>query len=203
MVGAWSARLGTHLITRMHQSPEHSRYQQLRAQWTTETDKNMFLFFQAHALMSSLLSLPLLAISARRSMPSPRSMALATSLWAVAVVGESTADRQLREFRTRPENTGRTCREGLWHYSRHPNYFCEWLYWLAYLPLTTHSPLALLSGIASPALVYLALTHVTGIPLAEAQALKSRKDYKEYQLTTNAFFPWFPRKLDGETTKQL
>jgi steroid 5-alpha reductase family enzyme len=195
MAGVWSARLGAHLTARIGADvPEDKRYQQLRAQWGPECDKNMFLFFQAQALLSSILSLPLLAISARRSMPAPRSVALATSVWAVAVVGESTADRQLHEFRSRAENKERTCREGLWHYSRHPNYFFEWLYWLAYIPLTAHTPWTLLAGVTSPALMYLAVTRVTGIPPTEAQALKSRKDYKEYQHTTNAFFPWFPKR---------
>lgn len=200
----WSARLVSHLTSRIgSEAPEDKRYQQLRAQWGNQTDKNMFLFFQAQALLSSILSLPLLAISARRSMPAPRSVALATSLWAVAVVGESTADRQLREFRSRAENAERTCREGLWHYTRHPNYFFEWVYWLSYLPLCAHTPWTLLAGVASPALMYVAVTRVTGIPPTEAQAVKSRKDYKEYQLTTNAFFPWFPKKSSETENKTV
>jgi steroid 5-alpha reductase family enzyme len=195
MATSWSARLTAHLLERIQSdAPEDPRYARLRAAWGPQSDWNMLLFFQAQALLSAVLSAPLLAIAARRSMPAPRSVALATGVWVVAVAGESAADQQLREFRAQPENKERTCRTGLWHYSRHPNYFCEWLHWLAYLPLCTHSPLALDGGVLSPALIYIAVTRVTGIPPNEAQAIKSKKDYKEYQETTNAFFPWFPKQ---------
>jgi steroid 5-alpha reductase family enzyme len=91
-------------------------------------------------------------------------------------------------------NRGHTCRDGLWRYSRHPNYFFEWLHWWAYVPLS----LGAAGGwatILAPLVMLFFLFCVTGIPATEAQALQSRgADYRQYQRTTSAFFPWFPRR---------
>jgi steroid 5-alpha reductase family enzyme len=111
----------------------------------------------------------------------------------LSIVGESIADAQLAKWRKNPANKGRTCRAGLWNYSRHPNYFFEWLHWWFYVPLTITLPFGWLS-LALPALMLYFLLRVTGIPYTEMQAIKSRgDDYREYQRTTSAFIPWFPK----------
>jgi len=122
-------------------------------------------------------------------------------VWVIAVAGEALADAQLARYRSVPANRGRTCRVGLWRASRHPNYFFEWLHWWSYVLLATGSPLwwATLIG---PALMLYVLLKVTGIPATEAQAVLSRPDYAEYQRTTSAFIPWFPKRPargDGES----
>jgi steroid 5-alpha reductase family enzyme len=103
------------------------------------------------------------------------------------------ADRQLARFKRRPESRGKTCREGWWRYSRHPNYFFEWLHWWSYVLLAAGSPWWVLTLIG-PALMLLFLFKVTGIPATEAQASVSRSDYAEYRRTTSAFIPWFPKR---------
>jgi steroid 5-alpha reductase family enzyme len=119
---------------------------------------------------------------------------LAVFVWCVAIGGESLADTQLARWRREPSNRGRTCRKGLWKCSRHPNYFFEWIHWWTYVILgatAAHGWVTLLG----PALMLMFLYRVTGIPYTEAQALKSRgEDYRQYQKTVSAFFPWFPRK---------
>jgi steroid 5-alpha reductase family enzyme len=115
-------------------------------------------------------------------------------LWLLAMLGESAADAQLNRFRSDPANKGKTCRVGLWNYSRHPNYFCEWLVWVAYFIYALGSPGGWMA-VYAPALMYLFLTKVTGIKATEEHAVRSRgEDYREYQRTTNAFFPWFVRR---------
>ncbi|HSS65063.1 MAG TPA: DUF1295 domain-containing protein, partial [Gammaproteobacteria bacterium] len=107
-------------------------------------------------------------------------------------IGESIADAQLSRFRRDPRNRGKVCRTGLWRYSRHPNYFFEWLHWWAYALIGLGSPhwWVPLTGLA---VVYVFLTRVTGIPFTEQQSLRSRGDaYRRYRETTNAFFPWPP-----------
>ena len=102
--------------------------------------------------------------------------------------------RQLAAFRAQPSNRGRTCRSGLWRYSRHPNYFFEWLHWFAYVALAVGSPVSWLAW-SGPVVMYLFLRYISGIPFTEANALRSRgDDYREYQRTTPMLFPWFPRK---------
>ena len=141
--GLWSARLAVHLWTRVRNAPEDGRYQNLRAHWNGSQIK-FFLFFQFQALLIVLFSLPFLAVArASRGFGAP--MLIGIAIWLFSVIGESIADRQLARFRADPANRGRTCREGLWRYSRHPNYFFEWLHWFAYVGLAANSPLAWLA----------------------------------------------------------
>ncbi len=120
--------------------------------------------------------------------------ALGALVLLTSVVGESIADRQLERFRADPANKGRVCRDGLWRYSRHPNYFFEWIHWLAYVPLTAGTGWLPYMFIA-PLILVLLIVFLTGIPPTEAQSLRSRGEaYREYQRTTSAFFPWFPRR---------
>jgi steroid 5-alpha reductase family enzyme len=115
-------------------------------------------------------------------------------LWLTAVVGESTADRELAAYRADPSHRGTTCRTGLWRYSRHPNYFFEWLHWWTYVVIAAGAPWWWVT-LVSPALMTFFLFKVTGIPATEAQALATRgDDYREYQRTTSVFVPWFPKR---------
>jgi steroid 5-alpha reductase family enzyme len=119
---------------------------------------------------------------------------LGAALWLLAVSGEIASDVQLSRFKADPRNKGKTCRAGLWNLSRHPNYFFEWLIWMAFALFALASPYGYL-GLLSPALILFFLFKVTGIPATEAQALRSRgDDYRRYQETTSAFVPWFPRR---------
>ncbi len=114
-------------------------------------------------------------------------------LFIVAFLGEIVADAQLAAFKRNPACAGKVCNAGLWRYSRHPNYFFEWLIWVAFFLYALGSPHGW-AGFISPLLMLIFLTKVTGIPPAEAQSLKSRGDaYREYQRRTSAFVPWLPR----------
>ena len=114
-------------------------------------------------------------------------------VWLPAVVGEGFADWQLAQFRSKARNRDRVCREGLWRYSRYPNYFFEWLHWWAYVVMGVSTPGWFLTWIGQVGMGW-ALLKVTGIPWTERQALVSRgEDYREYQRTTSSFIPWFPK----------
>jgi steroid 5-alpha reductase family enzyme len=114
-------------------------------------------------------------------------------IWIVAVGGEAVADAQLARFRGDPTNRTRVLRNGFWRYSRHPNYFFEWLHWWAYVVMTIGSPGWLLTWLAPLGMGW-ALLKVTGIPPAEQEAVARRgEEYRIYQETTSAFVPWFPR----------
>ena len=118
-------------------------------------------------------------------------------LWCFSVGNTILTDRQLAQFRAIPDHRGKTCRVGWWRYSRHPNYFFEWLHWWSYVVLAAGSPFWW-ATLAAPATMLYLLFRVTGIPPTEAQALASRgEDYRSYQRTTSMFFPWRPRKGEG------
>jgi steroid 5-alpha reductase family enzyme len=188
---AWGLRLALHLWGRVRSEPEDGRYRALRQYWQGDQRK-LLAFFQFQALLVVLFSLPLAAVVAHPD-PSLVQLAAAATLWLVSVLGESLADAQLARFRANPANRGRTCDQGLWRYSRHPNYFFEWLHWCAWAIAAIGAPLAWL-GWLGPVLMYLFLRFISGIPFTEQQALRTRGDnYREYQRRTPMFFPWFPK----------
>jgi steroid 5-alpha reductase family enzyme len=191
----WSLRLGLYLLfNRIIGKEEDGRYKALRAHWGENAHFNFFFFFQAQAFLAVLLSLPVILISNDSKTFGGEGDIIAVTLIVISIVGESIADKQLANWRKNPVNKGRTCRAGLWHYSRHPNYFFEWLHWWFYVAATIHLSYGWLS-LSLPALMLFFLLRVTGIPYTELQAVKSRgDDYREYQRTTSAFIPWLPKK---------
>jgi steroid 5-alpha reductase family enzyme len=190
--GAWGLRLAAHLWLRVCSEPEDGRYRALRARWQGSQAK-FLLFFLFQALLVVLFSLPFLVVARNRA-PRAAWLAAGVLIWLIAVLGESVADRQLARFRADPANRGRTCRQGLWRYSRHPNYFFEWLHWFAYVALAQGAPLAALAW-TGPVLMLVFLRWVSGIPFTEAQALRSRgDDYRDYQVSTSMLVPWFPKR---------
>jgi len=193
MAGLWSLRLALHLyLDRVRGKPEDGRYRKLRADWGAAAQRNFFLFFQAQALLVAILSVPY-ALALTNPAPTRLLDHLGAGLLLVSVLGETLADRHLAGFRADPANRGKTCREGLWKYSRHPNYFFEWLQWWAWVPMAWGSPL-FFASFGAPALMLFFLFKVTGIPPTEARALETRgEDYRRYQRTTSVFVPWFPR----------
>ena len=189
----WAIRLGGYLLRRVAGEPEDGRYQALRRDWGARAPLYLFVFFQVQAIWAVMFSAPML-IAARNPRPGIVAGDLIGVLIAVvAIVGESLADRQLARFRSDPASRGRVCQVGLWRYSRHPNYFFEWLHWFAYVAIGFAAPWGWLT-LAGPVVMYVFITRVTGIPPTEARAIESRGDaYREYQRTTSAFVPW-PRE---------
>jgi len=191
--GVWGSRLALHLWHRVRSEPEDGRYQHLRAHWNGHQGK-IFGFFQFQAGLIVLFALPFVAVAYNPQPDDLRWILAAIAVWLLSVGGEALADRQLARFRADPGNKGKTCRDGLWRYSRHPNYFFEWLHWFTYVLLAVHSPLWWLAW-SGPVVMYVFLRWVSGIPFTEAQALRSRgEDYRDYQRTTSMLFPWFPSR---------
>jgi steroid 5-alpha reductase family enzyme len=196
LVSLWSLRLGGYLYVRVmsHHPTEDRRYAQLRKGWGTNTNRNMFWFFEMQALLLAVLSVPFLLICLN-SQPEIRPLEFAgILLFLVAVCGESLADQQLARFRAAPANKGKVCEVGLWHVSRHPNYFFEWTVWVAYLILACASPFGWIA-VYCPALMLFFLLRVTGIPMTEKLSLASKgQAFADYQRRTSAFVPWFPKR---------
>lgn len=191
----WSLRLGTHLFHRLaqHFPQEDSRYTELKKKWGKNLRLQSFLFFQLQGISVVLLSLPFLFF-----LNSPESRfhtweIVGSIIACIGMVGEAVADYELKQFKLDPKSAGKICKKGLWRYSRHPNYFFECVIWLGFALLALASPYGWL-GFISPLIITLLILFVTGIPPAEEQALKKRKEaYREYQRTTSALIPWFPK----------
>jgi steroid 5-alpha reductase family enzyme len=193
----WSLRLGTHLQRRVlgHHPVEDGRYVQLRKDWAVHFGPKMFGFFQLQAGSVVLLGAAFFVVSLNPALRLHGLELAGAALWLLAFAGESLADAQLAAFKRDPANRGRVCAAGLWRYSRHPNYFFEWLIWMAYFVFALGSPHGWVALIGPASILYL-LLRVTGIPLTEEQSLRSKGEaYRRYQQTTSAFIPWPPRRL--------
>jgi steroid 5-alpha reductase family enzyme len=200
LVGLWSARLGTYLVVnRLLGKPEDGRYRALREKWGARANRRFFVFFQAQAFFILIFSVPLV-LAAYNGSDGLEPLEIAGAvLWTVALAGEVTADVQLARWRANPVNRGKTCRAGLWRVSRHPNYFFEWLIWIAFALIASAAPWGWL-GFMTPAFLLALLFRVTGIPATEEQNLRSRgDDYRRYQRETPVFVPWFPKRPRSAT----
>lgn len=193
LIGLWGARLALHLFRRLRREREDGRYLAMKqAIGEKRVQPFMFVFFQVQALWAVMFALPVAAASLAPRAALDWLDVMGAGVWLIALGGEWVADRQLARFRMNRENRGRVCRRGLWAWSRHPNYFFEWLHWLAYVLIGYGSPYWWVA-LAGLGLMYLFLNFVTGIPFTEQQALRSRGDaYREYQRTTSRFFPMPP-----------
>jgi len=192
MAALWGLRLGLHLFLRNHGKPEDRRYRKFRDEWGAQANRNMFFFFHFQTLFAMLLSAAFLVAAYNPQPLASPWLLLAAAIWLVSVVGEGIADRQMERFRGNPANRGQVCRDGLWRWSRHPNYFFECLHWLAYLPLALGSvwwPAALVS----PLVMWFLLMRMSGIPILEQHMAASKPGYAEYMRTTSALIPWPPK----------
>ncbi|CAI8357391.1 MAG: Uncharacterised protein [Opitutia bacterium UBA7350] len=192
-VSFWGIRLSLHLFNdRILPRREDPRYANLKARWKSQSPRNFLFLFLLQIPLAGIFLVPL-GVALTNPTPFGICDVLAFVLALLALGGEALADHQLKAFRSKPDNLGEVCREGLWRYSRHPNYFFEWLYWWVYVLLSIGSALFIWSFIG-PLIMYLFLRYITGIPPAEYSSLKRRgKAYADYQKCTSPFFPWKPR----------
>jgi steroid 5-alpha reductase family enzyme len=195
LAGLWSCRLAAYVyVNRVRGKEEDGRYQTLRARWGSGAQARFFVFFQVQGVLDVILSLPFLVVASIQRASLGWWAYCGVALWLTAVAGESIADRQLAVHRADPSRRGTTCRTGLWRYSRHPNYFFEWLHWWTYVVIAAGAPWWWVT-LVGPAVMTFFLFKVTGIPATEAQALATRgDDYRDYQRTTSVFVPWFPKR---------
>lgn len=198
LIVVWSIRLGSHIGFRTKGGGEDPRYAKLIEEWGDSASKRLFLFLQIQALAGFILVLAIY-LAAFNTASFPHSLDLvAVVIGLLAVAGEALSDRQLTRFRKKPEAKTEVCEEGFWRYSRHPNYFFEWLYWCSWplLALTGPSPFAW-AALLAPALMYWLLVHASGIPPLEEHMLRSRGEkFRALQRRVNAFFPG-PRKEEA------
>jgi steroid 5-alpha reductase family enzyme len=194
VVGLWSLRLGWHILKRTRASGDDPRYRQLITQWGSNAPHQMLWQVQKQAAVSVIFALSIV-LAAQNPHPRLRvqdMLGLATLM--LAIVGESVADHQLRRFKADPANRNAVCDTGLWRLSRHPNYFFEWLSWLAYpliaIDLSGYNPYGWLA-LLGPACMYWVLVHVSGIPPLEEHMLRSRPEaFCAYRRRTRPFFPF-------------
>ncbi len=195
VAGTWSFRLVRHLAVRLAgHDQEDGRYQAIREHFGPRQHAFLLVFFLAQGLLAWLFAMPAWVVANDPSSTLNGWVIAGVLVWFVSLAGENIADRQLAAFRADPANRGKVCKVGLWRYSRHPNYFFEWLHWFSYPLIAFGAPNQWMTWLG-PLLMLLFLYRLTGIPYTEKQALKSRGEaYRRYQEETSAFIPWPPRR---------
>lgn len=194
LIAVWSLRLAGHIGLRTRGGGEDPRYAKFIEKWGSAASFRLFIFLQIQAVAAFVLVLAVY-LAADNGQVFPRVIdLLATMIAVAALAGEALSDAQLSKFRKTPEAKTGVCETGLWRYSRHPNYFFEWLFWCS-LPLLAVQAHALSWGsLAAPVMMYWLLVHVSGIPPLEEHMLNSRGEkFRALQRRVNAFFPG-PRK---------
>ncbi len=190
----WGGRLAYHLQKRIrkHHPEEDSRYQKLREIWEGRETRSFFWFFQAQAVSVLLLALPYLLVSSDAT-PWGLFESFGLTVALIGIAGEMLADHQMSKFKEKDNRSTSVCQEGLWNYSRHPNYFFEMVIWIGIFLFACGSAYGWTTFYA-PAIITFLLLKVTGIPPTEASAVKRKGDaYRDYQRTTSPFIP-LPKK---------
>lgn len=189
---------------------EFPRYQYQRVRWQHEGKENVALATQVDAITqglanASFLALPILIISTNRATELFPLELLGLIIWALSLTAENAADFQKLNFLKAMKKEGRhaqVCDVGLWRYSRHPNYFFEWMVWNGLIVAAIPSWIALRSQetfviwvllglglLLASVFMYRTLVHLTGAIPSEYYSEQKRPDYKAYQQRTNRFFP--------------
>lgn len=193
-VAIWSVRLASHIAARTRSGGEDPRYASLRMQWGENAPRRMFQFLQIQAIFGVPLVVAVTVAAWNTSRPLGLQDAAAALVFISAVVGEAIADAQLSAFIRDPKNNRKVCNRGLWNWSRHPNYFFEWLAWTSYPIFAINIGGTYHWGwlaLVAPIVMYLLLTRLSGIPPLEKHMEKKYGDqYRSYQRTTSAFFPY-------------
>lgn len=194
LIGAWAARLGYHLTKRIakHHPEEDTRYEKLREVWEGKVNPMFLLFFLAQAGSVFLLALPFYLIAADPDPTFGVFSIVGAIITVTGLIGETIADKQISAFKASDPDPKCVCKNGLWKYSRHPNYFFESVIWIGFFLFALSAPHGW-TTIYAPAIITFLLLKVTGIPPTEASAVKRKGEaYREYQRTTSPFIPLPP-----------
>lgn len=196
LVIAWSTRLSCYLISRgAATGHEEGRYADLRRRWAPHASRKFFVFFQAQGALTAILSTAFVIPFVAPPSDGGALRIIGALVTAIGIAGETTADLQLARFKRAPRNVGRVCEVGLWAYSRHPNYFFEWCFWIGLaLYGLAFAPVGLIA-LLGQAIILGSILGVTGIPPTENQALRSKGEaYRAYQARVSRFIPMPPKR---------
>ncbi len=193
LTSIWGVRLSAYLAWRNHGKPEDYRYQAMREKHGAKFPVvSLFTVFALQGIIMWIVSLPLQ--TAHSAQPDNLMlMAIGTLLFAVGLFFEAVGDWQLAHFKKNPDNKGQVMQQGLWRYTRHPNYFGDFCVWwgLYLLCIGCGAPYWTAVG---PVLMSICLMKISGVTLLEQSLTESKPGYVTYVRRTNAFFPWRPRQ---------
>jgi len=192
LVTIWGLRLAQHIYKRNKDKPEDARYLEWRKTWKNFYLRSFFQVFMLQGVFLYLISLPVMFINTVASNTFGIIEVFGLIIWTIGFYFESTGDKQLKEFITNPANKGKLMDQGLWRYSRHPNYFGEVTQWWGVYIIALSIPGSFFTVIG-PLTITTLILFVSGIPLLEKK-YEGRPGWEEYKKHTSIFIPTPPRK---------
>jgi steroid 5-alpha reductase family enzyme len=192
--GVWAVRLSLFITLRNWGHGEDRRYQRIRARNQPGFGlKSLYLVFGLQALLAWLVSAPFLAgVAAATPIRALDLLGIAVVVFGIGF--EAVGDRQMSRFKAEPANHGKVMDQGLWRFTRHPNYFgeaCVW--WGLWLMAMAGAGWEGMWTVVSPLLMTVLLLKVSGVTLLEKDLTERRPAYRDYIARTNAFVPGPPR----------
>ncbi len=188
MVLIWGTRLSLHIGRRNLNKSEDFRYKVMRDSWGKWVYvRSYFQIFIVQGILLLIIVSPVILISTYAHGGVKSLLVIATLIWVLGFAFESIGDSQLAKFLKNSKNKGHVMQDGLWRYTRHPNYFGEVTQWWAIGIISVGYSYGLL-GVIGPAVITYLILKVSGIPLLEKK-YSDKPDYQAYKLRTSMFIP--------------
>ncbi len=187
----WGVRLFYHILKRNLGKPEDFRYAKWREEWGKWVVPRAFLqVFMLQGFFMFIISLPIITLFTSKGSLHWIGIGLGIAIWSIGFYFEAMGDYQLKQFISNPLNKGKLMTEGLWAYTRHPNYFGEATMWWGIGIIALSGGSSWLAVLSPVTITYL-LVYVSGVPLLE-KSMSKRPEFKAYAERTSIFIPWFP-----------
>jgi steroid 5-alpha reductase family enzyme len=193
LVLVWGIRLALHIYLRNRGRGEDPRYAKWRRDWGKWLVPRSFLqIFMLQGVFLILIALPIILVNGSTEAGLNLLDAVGVGLWLAGFFFEAVGDFQLSRFKKNPDNRGRIMTEGLWKFTRHPNYFGEAAIWwgIFFIALSVRNGCA---AVISPLTITFLLLKVSGVAMLEKR-YAGNSEFAAYARRTSAFFPWFPKK---------
>lgn len=200
LLGCWALRLSGYIwLTRVKRHSQDRRYEEISAQWKLSKAMGYFFNYQFQGLLIWLISTVFMVIADQLTQFPSIYDVIASVLVLSGIIGESISDLQLLKFRSL--YPGKVCNVGLWWYSRHPNYFFDWIVWVGFSTFSIGEINGCI-GLIAPLLLYIIFNYVTG-PITERVSIQTKgQAYIDYQRITPMFFPRFTNVTNLPSSQQ-
>ena len=193
LVILWGVRLACHVFLRNRRKGEDSRYSKWRQEWGEHAVIRAYLqVFLLQGLLIIVVSLPVTAVIMSAQNSFSAFDVFGVCIWFAGFAFETIGDYQLMKYKKNLTNKGKIMTQGLWRYTRHPNYFGEVALWwgVYFIALSVPGGWATILG---PITITYLILKVSGIPLLE-EKYKDDPEFQIYKRRTSPFFPLPARK---------